>query len=85
MPVTTIHSVEEVLGVLREILVGQGDLGMLLGLRLPTPLVEAAVGLAAAATTTAIQIPRLARRQLRLHSADRTHRLRLEIQILEEE
>ena len=82
MPITIIHSVEEVLEVLREILVGREDSGMLLGLQLRVGLVEAAVGLAAATT---IQIPRLARRQLRHHSVDRIPRRRLEIQILGEE
>ena len=89
MPTTIIHSVEEVLGVLREILMGQGDSEMLLGLQLLVGLVEAAVDLAAAAAAAAaaatIQIPRLARRQLRHRSADRIPRLRSEVQILEEE
>lgn len=85
MPTTIIHSVEEVLGVLREILMGQGDSEMLLGLQLLVGLVEAAVDLAAAAAAATIQIPRLARRQLRHRSADRIPRLRSEVQILEEE
>lgn len=80
MPITTIHSVEVDLGDLRELLMGQGDLGMLL--RLPLPLVEAVVVLeAATATTIQIQANPLARRQLRRHLAGQILRLRLETQI----
>lgn len=80
MPITTIHSVEVDLGDLRELLMGQGDLGMLL--QLPLPLVEAVVVLeAAAATTIQIQTNPLARRQLRRHLADPVIHLRLETRI----
>lgn len=80
MPITKIHSVEVGLGDLRELLMGQGDSGMLL--RLPLPLVEAVVVLEAAATTTIqIQTNPLARRQLRRHLAGQMLRLRLVTQI----
>ena len=78
MPITTIHSVGVDLETLRELPMDLADSGMLL--RLPLPLVEAVVVLAAA-TTIQIQTNRLAHRQLRRHLADPILRLRLEARI----